>query len=215
MAVAPFQKAAAVVSGSVSSPVGEVCQYRQYHGRERDPARGERRAAPADGGLRPGQGRERGLQGAGEHPEPAAGDDLPVGLRHRAGPAGFLLRLHAGPGQPGRRGRQRCRHQRRGLPHRHGGGGRGHQLQGDDHPAPQLQRRRCGVPHPGQRHHHRQLGLRRRRSVRVDQSGPQHPDGKKATRSSPPVWAGCSPRTCWWAWCRSWCRKSAANPPSR
>lgn len=29
------------------------------------------------------------------------------------------------------------------------------------------------------------------------------------------VWAACSRRMCWWAWCRSWCRKPAANPPSR
>ena len=31
-------------------------------------------------------------------------------------------------------------------------------------------------------------------------------------RSSPPVWAGCSRRICWWAPCRKWCRKPAANP---
>ena len=34
-------------------------------------------------------------------------------------------------------------------------------------------------------------------------------------RSSPPVWAGCSRRICWWARCRTWCRRPAVNPPLR
>ena len=29
-------------------------------------------------------------------------------------------------------------------------------------------------------------------------------------RSSPPVWAGCSPRIFWWVRCRTWCRRPAA-----
>ena len=33
-----------------------------------------------------------------------------------------------------------------------------------------------------------------------------------AIRSSPPALAACSRRMCWWAWCRRWSRKSAANP---
>lgn len=32
-------------------------------------------------------------------------------------------------------------------------------------------------------------------------------------RSSPPVWAGCSRRICWWEQCRTWCRRPAENPP--
>ena len=35
----------------------------------------------------------------------------------------------------------------------------------------------------------------------------------KATRWSPPGWAGCSRLTCWWAWYRNWCPRSAANRP--
>ena len=38
--------------------------------------------------------------------------------------------------------------QRPGLPAGHGGGGRAHQLQGDDHSSPQLQRGGRGIPHP-------------------------------------------------------------------
>ena len=40
-----------------------------------------------------------------------------------------------------------------GLSDRHGGGSRHHQLQGDDHSAPQLQRCGRGIPHAGKRHY--------------------------------------------------------------
>ncbi len=62
----------------------------------------------------------------------------------------------------------------KGLSDRHGGGSRHHQLQSDDHSAPQLQRSGRDLPHAGKRHHHRQRRLCRRRSVRADQSGPRH-----------------------------------------
>ena len=93
VAAAPFQRAAAAVSSGVASlwenyaNIDAILEENQQLSEEKC------LSALPDGGLRQAQGRERGLQGTGQHSGAAPGDELHVLFRHWPRPAGLLLGL--------------------------------------------------------------------------------------------------------------------------